>query len=26
LLGLPADEVAEVATRNAREFFGFAAG
>jgi TatD DNase family protein len=25
LLGLPADEVAEVATRNAREFFGFAA-
>ncbi len=23
LLGLPADEVAEVATRNAREFFGF---
>jgi TatD DNase family protein len=26
LLGLPPDEVAEVATRNAREFFGFAAG
>ena len=26
LLGLPADEVAEVATRNAREFFGFATG
>jgi TatD DNase family protein len=25
LLGLPADEVAEVATRNAREFFGFGA-
>jgi Tat protein secretion system quality control protein TatD with DNase activity len=23
LLGLPTDEVAEVATRNARQFFGF---